>query len=287
MAQSFTTAEYLALPRPESVFIIDDLLPFGGSLLLYGSPKVGKSFLGLQMAQAIAHGEPWFSFPTKQSKVMFIQLDTPRSLWIHRIENLVETGEALDSPNIIHADRESLGTWPFNILQPEHWALLREQVDTYRPDVVILDCLKELHQTPENDNTEGQRVMAALTSATQPAALVLIHHSKKEGDRPHDIIQGARGASYLTGRMDAIIYCTPKTFSFVSRATEGGTLQMERKDNGYWEAGVEGAQFTQWVEQLLADTSMSLRQKARHLSEMSGRSPEACRSILRRAGMGL
>lgn len=283
MAKSFDIAGYLALPRPAETFLIDGLLPLGGAMLLYGDPKVGKSFAALQMSQAIVTGTDWLGFATNPGKVLYIQLDTPRGLWMYRMEQLIESGEELIHPNLFIADRDSFDTWPFNILNPTHWQLLRSEVERISPDVVIIDTLKESHQLPENDNTDSQRVLAALTSATQPAAMVLIHHAKKTSwDQPNDTINGARGASYLAGRMDAICYMSPKTLKYVSRATEGGSLGLERKDNGYWTLPEEAGQFAAWVAQARA-AGGSLRHQAEILAGLSGITVEAARSRLRRA----
>ena len=156
-------------------------------MLIYGDPKVGKSFIALQLAQHIARGERWLGFETYRNRVLYIQLDTPRVLWMDRMDSIIESGEPFGE-NIFHADRESLDTWPFDILNPNHFRKLRDEVDRIHPSVVIIDTLKEAHQAPENDNTEGQRVIAALTAATQPAALIVIHHARKLSDgRPNEI----------------------------------------------------------------------------------------------------
>ena len=282
MAKSFDIGEYLALPRPTETFLIDGILPFGGALLLYGDPKVGKSFAALQLSQSIVNGEDWLGFSTNRGKVLYVQLDTPRGLWMHRMAELIESGEPLLNENLHIADRESLETWPFNILYKPHYDVLREEVDRIEPDVVIIDVLKEAHQLPENDNSDSQKVLAALTAATQPAALVLIHHAKKaQWDQPTDVVSGARGATYLTGRMDGIIHMTPKTLKYVSRATEGGSIALDRKDNGYWELPIDSDQMKEWVR-YAKENGTSMREMARILSELSGMSVEAARSRLRR-----
>ena len=283
MPTSYQTADYLALPRAEIPFIVDDLLPAGGSMLIYGDPKIGKSFAALQLARDIASGQPWFGFPTHPTPVLYVQLDTPRGLWMARMDQLEATGEQLAAPPIYQMDRESMGTWPFNIQNPDHAAILRAEVDLRQAGVVIIDTLKESHQAAENDNTEGQRIISALSSATQPAALIIIHHSRKPSDgRPNDLINGARGANYLTGRMDTIISFSPRTMHYTGRATEGGSIKLDRKDNGFWELKDEPAQVQDWVNHVMSQPDLSMRERARMLAEATGRSEEACRSMLRR-----
>lgn len=274
--------DYLALPRPDEVFVVEDLLPTSGALLIYGDPKVGKSFVALQLSQAISTGTPWLGFSTTRGRVLYVQLDTPRGLWIHRIEALMESGERLGE-DIHIADRESLQTWPFNILNPDHAALLQAEVARVQPDVVIIDTLKESHQLPENDNTDSQRVLSELVRATQPAALVLIHHGKKsQWDAPPDVISGARGASYLTGRMDAICHFSETMMRFVGRAAEGGSLKLQRKDNGYWELEQATHKLEASLDEILAIPDLSIRERAKMLSDITGISVEAARSKVRR-----
>lgn len=39
---------YLALPSSPETWLVEPLLPSGGAILVFGEPKVGKSFAGLQ-----------------------------------------------------------------------------------------------------------------------------------------------------------------------------------------------------------------------------------------------
>src|SRR5688572_32876186 len=109
-----TGLEYLKLPRAKETWLVDPILPTSGALLLYGDPKVGKSFAALQLAAALASPsvEESFGFPVKtHGPVVYVQLDTPRSLWAERLEEVRESGVNTDS--IHFADRETLDCFPF------------------------------------------------------------------------------------------------------------------------------------------------------------------------------
>lgn len=270
--------DYLALPRSRQTFLIDPLLPVGGSMTIYGEPKTGKSFLGLQMALDLVEGTSWLGFRTTQPCVVaYIQLDTPGSLWSARLKDLRGTG--LDVEKIHFADRETLGCWPFDIMNPDHFAILSDSLLEIKPDVVFIDTLKEAHQLDENNNTEGQKVIANLTAATQPAALILIHHSRKQSELPDDITQGARGASYLTGKMDAIVQVTKKQIKYVGRAIEEGVIKIDRLDNGLWVPAQ--AEADRLIEAIMQEGG-SVREMGRKLSDQLHRSEESCRSLIRR-----
>src|SRR3954464_3156993 len=55
--------DYLNLPVNNTPWIIEPLIPVGGIINLYGRPKLGKSFMAIDLARAIANGEDeWLEF---------------------------------------------------------------------------------------------------------------------------------------------------------------------------------------------------------------------------------
>lgn len=232
MSYTLTMDDYLAQESSQT-WLIEPLIPIGGKFLLYGDPKIGKSFVAIQLAEALAgHRPDWLGFPVlTPGPVLYTQLDTPRSLWQERIRKLRATG--LDTTGFHMSDRETFGTWPFNILNPEHATILRSAVSSVKPSAVIIDTLKETNPAPENDSDEQQRVMAELTAATQPAALVLIHHAKKPApEGVPNLLADIRGSSYFAGAVDTIARLTDKGMWYVGRAIEGGVVYTQRMGNG-------------------------------------------------------
>lgn len=277
-----SASEYLALPRAAETFLISPLLPTGGAMLLYGDPKVGKSYAAVQLALSVASGaSDWLGFPILSSgKVVYVQLDTPRSLWAARLEALRVEGLPIESLHL--ADRETLGTWPFDILNTEHFVILSEAIAALNPAVVVIDTVREAHSGEENDSTAMQRVTAQLVAATQPAALILVSHSRKPSyDGAPDLIADNRGSSYVVGRMDAICRFTKKGLHYTGRAIEEGSLKLEREDSGLWVPS--DLDYTPVIREILSDPNLKgLRAKARVLADKIGKSEEASRSLLRR-----
>jgi RecA-family ATPase len=275
-----TGEQYLELPSSAETFLIDPLLPSGGAMLLYGDPKVGKSFAALQLAGALQSGESWLGFATRKAKVVYVQLDTPRNVWQSRIRDLLQKGALCELP--LFADRETLDAWPFNILNPEHLIRLRESLQEVNPDLVIIDTLRESHSADENDSTEMQEAIAALVAATQPAALCLISHARKPSqDEGFSLMNDNRGSSYVVGRMDAIVRFTPKTARASGRSIEEHSLDLERDDSGFWSV-VSGELDNHLLSVLLDPSHVSLREAARTLAKRIGKSESACRGMLRR-----
>lgn len=275
--------DYLDLPTEPETWLVKPLIPAGGSVVLYGEAKVGKSYAALQLAKAIQEGGEWLGFPVcKTGPVVYVQLDTPRSLWIARLKDLKASGvKQID--DIVFADRETLNTMPFNILNPDHHHLLLTTVQQWQPVAVVIDTLREAHPSNENDSTDARNIVAALAAACFPAAMILITHEKKPNqEQGFSLISDIRGSNYIPGRMDAILRFTKSRLYYTGRSIEEGHVTLARQDNGFWTSAQQDLDAL--VAAVLADgRTKSIREKAKTLSERTNKSEEACRSLLRRA----
>jgi RecA-family ATPase len=238
-------SDYLALPREPELWLVEGLLPVGGSMLIFGDPKAGKSFAALQLACCVTSGVEWLGFACPQPrKVAYIQLDTPRSLWADRVQSLATAGHPVEGVHF--ADRETLETHPFDILRDEHLLLLQEALKGVQPGAVIVDTIREAHSADENDSTEMQQAIARLEAAVKPAAMILVAHARKSNpDQPHDIMNDNRGSNYIVGRMDAICRfwsnkdATTGGMRVSSRTTEEHSLKLNREGDGTWTVNEE------------------------------------------------
>jgi hypothetical protein len=201
-------------------------------------------------------------------------------VWQNRIQQLVEHQAMTKLPSL--ADRETLDTWPFDILDPEHLITLRDELQAIGPDLVIIDTLRESHSADENDSTEMQGAIAALVAATKPAAVCLISHARKPSqDGDYSLMADNRGSNYVVGRMDAIVRFTSKSARVSGRSIEEHSISLERADSGFWEVPI--GEFDHIVDQLLVDHSHpSIRAKAKVLASMIDRSEQAARGLIRR-----
>lgn len=95
----WTAKELLQTKFPELDWIVPGLLP-EGMTILGGRPKVGKSWLSMQIAKAVISGCEVFGKPVKQGKVFYLALeDNPRRLarrltlqdWLKSTDCIFET----------------------------------------------------------------------------------------------------------------------------------------------------------------------------------------------------
>src|SRR5262245_49976577 len=62
----------LALEEPDTSYLWGDILPKGGMSLNVAKPKVGKTTFALNLAVAVARGEPFLGRPTAKGKVIYL-----------------------------------------------------------------------------------------------------------------------------------------------------------------------------------------------------------------------
>jgi hypothetical protein len=181
---------------------------------------------------------------------------------------------------VLFADRETLQTFPFDILRDDHWILLKEALLPVHADAVIIDTLKESHSGDENEASQMQVVIARLEAAVKPAALILVSHARKSNpEMGYDIMNDIRGSSYLPGKMDAICRFSKSTLRVSGRAIDEQSIPIERQDDGTWTAGEDP--FESIAEDLLK-TGKPIMELARIMHETTSKSVAACRAYLRR-----
>jgi hypothetical protein len=278
---------YLALPRPENVWVVQDLIPMSGSMNLYGEPKAGKSFAALDLGIAVSSGKPdWLGFPIpNHGPVLFLQMDTARHLWMEQyVEAALSAGENLD--NIYFSDRDDPDCpYPFDMRRAGgQW--LKTQVEIIKPVLVIVDVWREIFDGDENSSEVGAQVWGALTNATKGAGLLVLSHEIKgntdpsKGDTP--LRKGARGSTFVAGKVDAIAKLKLNgQLHYVSRSAQESKLQLQRRFDGFWELDTNSvnAQATSVINRMNGKSQL---QMARELASSTGMTVEAARSKIRR-----
>lgn len=272
---------YRQLPRAPETWLLEPLLPVGGALLLYGSPKIGKSFAALQMACSLLDGSSWMGFQVRTTgPVVYLQLDTPRSLWATRLDAFAAAGLPVDRLHL--GDRETLDCFPFDIMQQDHMMKLRDALLVITPTVVFIDTTREVHNLDEDKSTSMKLVIARLQAVVHPAALVLITHDRKPAhDSSASLINDSRGSNYLPGRMDGILRLTRKHLYYIGRAVEESSLTCKRDTQGFWHAVCD--ETLPHLHTVLTDPTLTtLAAQARALAPLIERSEEAARSLIKR-----
>lgn len=188
-----TLCQQPLLPIP---YVVDGLLA-PGLYLLGGSPKVGKSWMALQLCLAVSRGVPFLGRETRKSAVLYLALeDGPRRLHARAVR-LCETAPSgvylcSDAPCIGQGLEE----------------LLREIIGQ-NPGIrlVIIDTLQKVRAPQQygvSYSGDYQDVAALKTLADElQICLLVIHHLRKMGDAdPMNRLSGTNG---LSGAADGML----------------------------------------------------------------------------------
>jgi len=210
----------LSTPLPPIRFTVSTLLPQGLSVLA-GAPKVGKSWLSLQICLAVAKGENLWGLPTKRCSVLYLCLEDSFA----RIQSrLFDIGD--DAPENIH----------FVIMADIIGAGLEEQIENFLSAhsdtaLIVIDTLQKVRSlTNDNAYAADYHDVGSLKAIADKhsIAVLSIHHTRKQkDDDPMNMVSGTTG---ITGAADS---------SFVLKETKRGsgraTLYCTGRDIEYRE----------------------------------------------------
>ncbi len=154
--------------------VIDGLLP-AGTYLLAGAPKIGKSFLVLQMAYQVSMGAPFLGFSSRQGTVLYLALEDTYERLQKRLAQMTEQ----DSERLIlSVFSETLDEGLIERLT-DFWS---EHTDTV---LIIIDTLQRVRgRTPDNGSyATDYDTLAGLKefSDTYGITVLVVHHTRKEG----------------------------------------------------------------------------------------------------------
>ena len=228
-------------------WLVSGLLPVGETVLLCALPKVGKSKLAIDLAFSVATGESRFlGQETKQGKVLLI---TPDASKMSLKQELTKRGfRKQDSPNL-HIFPE----WSI-----DQMAVLEEELENFRPDLVVIDSLKKItagKEISENSAEFADNIIALNDMLKRYSATgILVHHANKSNDAIG--VERARGSTAIVGacwgtwmleripkkdpnnakRMIVDPKDPKRIFTATSRDAEGTTLNIEfNVENNSWE----------------------------------------------------
>ena len=176
--------------------VIDGLLPVG-TYLLAGAPKIGKSFLVLQMAYQVSMGEPFLGFSSRQGTVLYLALEDTYERLQKRLAQMTEQ----DSEHLIlSVFSETLDEGLTERLS-DFWS---EHTDTV---LIIIDTLQRVRsRTPDGGSYAADYdTLARLKefSDTFGVTVLVVHYTRKESaEDVFDMISGTNG---LMGAADGAL----------------------------------------------------------------------------------
>jgi len=181
--------------------------------IVSGQPKLGKTWLALDLALSVATGTPAlgkYQVPRPGPVLLFAAEDPPKALRT-RLEGLCNSRSLQIEKipvNLILAASLRLDTI-------EDQARLAETVARYRPRLLILDPFVRLHRIDENRALEVSAVLAYLRhlQRQEHVAILVVHHSRKAGAESSQAGLSLRGSGDFYAWGDAYLYLRRKRAS--------------------------------------------------------------------------
>ena len=202
--------------------IIDGIL-YSGTYLFAGAPKLGKSFLMLQLGYHVSTGQPLWGYDLRQGTVLYLALEDDFPRLQSRLYRMFGTDAA---KNLY------LSTWV-----KQTGAGLEEQVEGFvavHPDtqLVIIDTLQRVRPAGSDrySYASDYEIITGLSNlaAKLGICLLIVHHTRKQqADDKFDMISGTNG---LLGAADgAFILEKDKRTEKVATLEITGRDQQEQR----------------------------------------------------------
>ena len=168
-------------------YVVDGLIA-QGLYILAGAPKVGKSWLALDMCLSIAKGEKVLDLKTSQGTALYLCLEDS----FQRIQNRLY--ELTDEP---------VENLHFVILSDTIGKGLEEQIEQFKSEhselkVVFIDTLQMIRSETDSNYGSDYKELSILKSLADKleVAIAVVHHTRKCSDSdPFNMISGSTGIS--------------------------------------------------------------------------------------------
>lgn len=213
---------------PPMKWLIDDLLPVGGVVMLSAKPKMGKSFLAIQLALSVASGGEFLGFQARKSEVLYIDLETSQRSMKNRISMMTDNaprGLYLMTPKEV---------FEFGNIGNGFESQVDYFLETHKGvKLVIVDTYGLIQGTRTANQNIYRQEYAEISHLNSWArkkgfTLVLIHHQNKQDDYSNPV-QGISGSTGITGGLQAYYILSKRDYTDkMTKLTVGGKEIMER-----------------------------------------------------------
>jgi hypothetical protein len=207
-----------------------------GQIILAGRPKIGKSWLGLDIATAVASGGTCMGQRCEEGDVLALFLEDNDRRLQRRMTAM------------LGAQKQN---WPARLEYATRWLrlaeggleLIREWVRTReKPRLIIVDILQRVRSAAKSKETQYTADYEALAALQQLAGeaelsiLVLHHQRKATAEDPIDTVSGTLG---LSGAADATLILDKNDHGkFVygrGRDIEEFSVAVQQDENSRWQ----------------------------------------------------
>ena len=200
---------------PKKKFCVEGLIP-QGLIVLGGAPKIGKSWMMMDLCLSVAKGENFWGFETNKSTVLYLCLEDNLSRVQTRILQLTD-----DAPENVYF-ATSAGTIDEGLLeQIEKFVSIEKSTS-----LVVVDTFQTIRKKDTDgsykSDYEEMRLIKELADKLS-ITILLVHHLRKQGDC--DPLNMISGTSAIIGASDATFVLKKS-----KRSSDNATLYCTGRD---------------------------------------------------------
>ena len=189
--------------------IIEGMLHAGTKAVLASGSKVGKTWILLDLATAVATGAPFLKFKTKIGKVLFVNFEIRREFIADRLEIIQHQKN--------HPDLDKLDVWNLRGLTADFESLTEiiiERAGQEKYALIVLDPIYKA-MVGKSENTASSvgalcNQIERIVEATG-AAVIYAHHYAKGNAAKKNQIDRMSGSGVFARDADTIITLTEHT----------------------------------------------------------------------------
>ena len=195
------------------IFVIDELIPEGGTAILAGAPKTGKSGIALNAAKSVCEGKPFLGrFMTRAGRVAYIQTEIPDWALSQRLKLMGDIPEGLliFSPTQFHLNcYEDQGFKRTETGNADRIGVLVDVLKQQSVSLVIFDPLAHFHTLNENNVEHVSHLFQIFRTIARPVrcGVLIVHHHRKVARSVvrYEGAEDLRGSIALYAEPDSII----------------------------------------------------------------------------------
>ncbi|MFQ7800696.1 MAG: bifunctional DNA primase/polymerase [Coprobacillus cateniformis] len=198
----FTVTELLTMEMNDEPDIVEDMISVG--LTLLGAPqKAGKTFFGLQLAEAISTGKDFIGKKVVKGSSLYLAFEDHK----HKVQRRLKRMNIKENDHFV-----------IDILKSDHNYNLERRIQEellVNPDLklVVIDTFAKMRKSKERDydNEYAEATIYHELAFQYNLSIIMITHVKKEIDpnNPFDAIYGSRG---LPAGSDSILVMFKRNF---------------------------------------------------------------------------
>ena len=144
-----TARQLLSSAKLSIPWLVEGLFPKEGAGILAGHPKIGKSWLTLDLAITVSYGGLWLSkFQVVPGHVLYVDEESSQDMLGSRFLKLMNNKGLTDAKIQFHVKEG------FNFSEQQKIDELRNIMNLLHPKLVIFDSLNRVHKAEENSASQ-------------------------------------------------------------------------------------------------------------------------------------